>query len=1330
VSVAKPLFASRNFSGVMRRPFALSEEKSRRVGLRALCLFGMVCFAGLLATTSLAQVQFGGRQDTVGSVPIPDAVALDSSGNVYVADVGSGSIYKIDPFGNQAGVGGATGLWAVAVDSAGNIYYTNFGNNCVEELPVGGGGPVCLGTGLSGPVGIAVDETGNLYVADSGNGRVVEIAAGGGQSTLATGFSSVYSVAVDKAGNVYVADSSATSITEILVGGSTTTLGSGLTGPQGVAVDPDGDVYVSQSNDAVAMVTVSGAQTTLPITGLSNPLILAVDANFNLYIPNRNNGTVVIFNAHAAAMGWAYACVNGNTSPCGQTATINVAIAGDEFGGVSTVTYGANGKGGDFTIPVGGNTCIGTTSPCTVTVEFQAQEPGPRSGALLITDATTGNTVAFPLYGVGWGADAGFSPPSTLPPVHSDGLQYPAAVAVDGGGVANGNIYIADDQSEAVWVTDAYNDYFTLFAGNYTAGYSGDGGPAASMAELSNPQDVAVDSAGDVYIADEGNNVIRKVDVNENISTVAGVQALGSGYGGDGGPATSAQLNEPYGIALDAAGNLYIADTANNRIRKVDLAGIITTVAGNGTLGYSGDSGPATSAELSHPFGVRVDSNANLFIADSGNNVVRKVDPAGTISTVAGNYTMGSGESGDGGPATSAQLAFPILVSADAADELFITDGDGVVRRVDSAGTISTYSTSTQDISDAVVDPTGNLAMVDPDVEELTTYERTIPAGVSFGNQAINTPSAPLDVTVTNIGNLELDFSAITPDTGFNLDGPDTSCSTDAGVGVGLDCILGIEFDPPTADNFETTVALTDNSLGTAGSSMQNVGVTGTGVTLTTTTTGLTAAPNPANAGASVTLSAKVSPAPTGSPLGSISFTDGATLLSSVDIDSSGAASLATSSLSVGSHTITAVYSGNAAFATSTSTAVTEVINAPTTTTTVSAAPNPATVGQSITLSASVSPTPTGSPLGSINFMDGATLLSTVNINSFGAATYATSSLAAGSHTLTAVYSGNAGFASSISTAVTEVVNAATTTTATTTTVTTSPNPGYDGSTVTLTATVSPGPTGSSLGTVTFCDAGAGPDIARRVNRSIATSRPGRTATSQAEVDSRPCGSDTELGTASLNSQGTATLTLTTLTVGGHGIYAVYSGNSGFATSTSSNVVETIGAAYTVTAPQTPVDVSEGGAVDVTVTVPPLGGAFNSPVTLSASGLPPGAQATFNPPTVTPGAAGEQTMMTIQLAKTSTAGPSSEPMGPAGIYRTAGFAALALLLFGLAARRRRLAGLAAVLLAVSLVSAAAALSGCNGGFAGLSTRPGQYSITITGTSGALHASTQVTVVVQ
>ena len=213
-------------------------------------------------------------------------------------------------------------------------------------------------------------------------------------------------------------------------------------------------------------------------------------------------------------------------------------------------------------------------------------------------------------------------------PATSAQLDYPSGVAVD----SAGNLYIADTYNHRI--RKVSNGVITTVAGNGTAGFSGDNGPATS-AQLNYPAGVAVDSAGNLYIADTYNQP-HPQGLERGDHHRGGKRDVG--FSGDNGPATSAELNYPDGVAVDSAGNLYIADTCNNRIRKVSN-GVITTVAGNGTPGFSGDNGPATSAQLNYPDGVAVDSAGNLYIADTGNNRIRKVSN-GVITTVAGNGTQ------------------------------------------------------------------------------------------------------------------------------------------------------------------------------------------------------------------------------------------------------------------------------------------------------------------------------------------------------------------------------------------------------------------------------------------------------------------------------------------------------------------------------------------------------------------------------------------------------------------------------------------------------------------------------------------------------------------
>jgi RHS repeat-associated protein len=255
-------------------------------------------------------------------------------------------------------------------------------------------------------------------------------------------------------------------------------------------------------------------------------------------------------------------------------------------------------------------------------------------------------------------------------PATSVALGYVAGLAVD----SSGNVYYADADLGVIRKITASSGNINTVAGyGYLGGYSGDGGPATSAA-LNNPFGVAVDSAGNLYISDSSNDVIRKVTaLTGNISTLAGTGMV-AGYSGDRGTATSAELNFPTGIAVDGSGNVYVSDESNNVVRKVTAStGIITTYAGTGTPGYSGDNGAAASAELSGPGGISVDSAGDLFIADSSNDRVREVFAAsGMIATVAGTGTFGY--NGDGIPATTAELALPLSARVAANGNLYIAD--------------------------------------------------------------------------------------------------------------------------------------------------------------------------------------------------------------------------------------------------------------------------------------------------------------------------------------------------------------------------------------------------------------------------------------------------------------------------------------------------------------------------------------------------------------------------------------------------------------------------------------------------------------------------------
>lgn len=294
-------------------------------------------------------------------------------------------------------------------------------------------------------------------------------------------------------------------------------------------------------------------------------------------------------------------------------------------------------------------------------------------------------------------------------PATQAAISAPAPVVKD----SAGNLYTADLSRNAVYKIDS-SGQLTIVAGNGAAGFSGDGGPA-SNAELNGPSGLFVDGSGNIFIADQNNNRIREaVAATGNIQTVAGNGT--NAYAGDGGPATNASLGLPTGVFVDSAGNIFIADLENNRIREVVAAtGIIKTVAGNGTFGFSGDGGPAASAQLNGPSGVFVDSSGNIFIADEGNQRVREVIVAtGDIQTLAGNGTYGF--SGDGGLATSASFRNPSGLSVDSSGNIFIADRDNNrIREVLAAtGNIQTVAGNGTDAYAGDGGPATNASLARP----------------------------------------------------------------------------------------------------------------------------------------------------------------------------------------------------------------------------------------------------------------------------------------------------------------------------------------------------------------------------------------------------------------------------------------------------------------------------------------------------------------------------------------------------------------------------------------------------------------------------------------
>jgi len=558
--------------------------------------------------------------------------------------------------GTLRGAGGPAGsahlgmLTGITRDSAGNIYAADASNNVIVRIAPAGtltvvagntldgfsgdGGPatgasisLMPASGIPFAVGIVVDGSGALYFTDTWNDRVRRVTPDGTITTVAgTGDRSFFGD-----------------------GGPATA--AGLTMPTGLAWDAAGSLYVTDGTDRVRKVSPSGIITTIAGTGvrglsgdggratsarLAAPNGLAVDSSGRVYIADWGNGRIRRINTD----GTITTIAGGGSGGDGPaTATLLILPAGVSVDASSNVYIADEG-----------NDSICKVSP---------------AGML--------TTLAGSSRSAGFSGDGG--------PAAGAQLNGPLAVFAD----SAGNVWIADTGNRRVrQVTPAGN--ISTIAGNGQFRYFGDGGPP-SAAELNKPSAVALDGSGNLYIVDHDNFRIRRIDAKGTITTIAGTGVYDYSGTGDGGPATAAKLGSVEGIAADRLGNVYFSQA--NVIRRITPGGIIATAAGNGTRGFGGDGGPATRAQLDIPHGLALDAAGNLYIADYFNNRVRKVDTSGIIRTVAG----GGSSLGDGGPATSASLSSPVAVAVDGSNNLYISDYfHYLIRKVTSNGAIATVA--------------------------------------------------------------------------------------------------------------------------------------------------------------------------------------------------------------------------------------------------------------------------------------------------------------------------------------------------------------------------------------------------------------------------------------------------------------------------------------------------------------------------------------------------------------------------------------------------------------------------------------------------------------
>ena len=743
------------------------------------------------------------------------------------------------------------------------------------------------------------------------------------------------------------------------------------------------------------------------------------------------------------------------------------------------------------------------------------------------------------------------------------------------------------------------------------------------------PSAIVFDAQGNLYIAETGNHDIRKIDPTGNLTTIAGNGT--QGYSGDSGPATAAELDSPQGLALDTNQNLYLADTHNHRIRRIDATtGLITTIAGTGTAGYSGDNGPATAAQLDLPTALAIDASGNLYLADTANHRIREINATtGIITTIAGNGTQGF--SGDNGPATAASIDSPTGLALDAANNLYLADThNNRIRRIDATtGLITTIAGTGAAASLALphgltIDAAGNLYLADTAnhrIREINTATGQITTIAGNGTQGFSGDNAPA-TTAT----LDSPRAVALPSTNLV-----TLADTHNQRIRQLDSAA-----PPNIHTYTGTAALIPTTLDITGPSSSTYGTGQIALSLATAT------------------------AATGTS--TLTDTTTATTLGTAPV-SANAATFSLATLPAGTHTLTAAYPGDATHAVAQSAAFTITI-----------APQPitATIAPVTLLYGQAIPTLTGTLTGALP-QDAARLAAayTAQANSLSSpGTYAlTGTLtgaAAGNYTLTAAPS-------------TLTIRQAPVAITITTAGATAP--------ITITTRVSSTTTGTPTGTITLLDTGA------------------------------------TLDAFTLPATGQTSFTTSALTAGTHTFTAVYSGDTNFAPSASAPATLTLGTASgtstggatgpdfaLATSGSTKQTVVSGGSATFNLSFQSTGTPLASPIALTAAGLPSLATASFNPPYLPPGTTSQTFTLTI-----------TTPGAVASARRSLSTIAFVLLFFpavGITLRRRKLPGVS--LLAVLLAAFALTLcSGCGNRIRSdnLGTAaPIPYNITVTGTA--------------
>lgn len=725
---------------------------SKRSFVAIVALLGLLVGANARSQTIVTVV--GGGPNNLPALEsgiFPHAIALDAAGNLYILSRFDERAYKVDPSGNLTVFAGTGGTGQV------------FSDPPFEGVPA-------TSLNMRAPLGIAADPSGDVFLADTQFGRIrrVDVATGlvstyagdggigfagdGGPATSAR-LNNAAGIEFDALGNLFIADNNnhrirkvdgATGNISTIAGSGSTTfsdgsaLAAGVPFPEDVGVDGSGRVFFLTGSRVRRLATgfvstvagtgfsgFSGDGGSATVAQINQPNFLAVRSTGDFVLSDRDNHRI-------------RAVVSG----------VIDTVAGDG-------TQSFSGDGGPAT-----SASMNTPEGIAVDGAGNIFFVDSLNRRIRRVDAATSTITTYAGNG-----SFGFSGEGA--PAVDASLRLPLGVAPD----PAGNLYVADDNNNRIRKVDASSGLITTLTGNGFVGNTGNGGPAVN-AVINSPHDVALDSAGNIFFADFGNNQVRRIDASTGIITkFAGT--LSGGFTGDGGPAVNASLNHPSGLAFDSADNLFIADTSNNRIRRIDAStGIITTVAGGGA---GGDGIPATSSRLFGPGDVALDGAGNLFIADTSNHRIRRVDAStGIIATVAGTGTAGA--LGEGGPATSAQLNQPTDVEVDSAGNLYIADKSNYqVRAVDSMGIIRRIAgtsccfrgegglplSAAFDLPQKVtLDGMGHLLVSDTENHRIRSMELSTDLGITKTDGLTTVPAGgavTYTITVANNGPLTVD---------------------------------------------------------------------------------------------------------------------------------------------------------------------------------------------------------------------------------------------------------------------------------------------------------------------------------------------------------------------------------------------------------------------------------------------------------------------------------------------------------------------------------------------------------------------------------------------